>query len=96
MADVSVAEAKNRLTRLLHEVEQGEAVHITRHGKPVAVLISEAEYTQMAELKKGVGFMEFVDQWRAAMVADGLALMHEDELEGLRDNEAGRDFKWAD
>ena len=34
--DVSVAEAKNRLPKLIRAVEQGEAVVITRNGKPVA------------------------------------------------------------
>jgi prevent-host-death family protein len=36
--DVSVAEAKNRLPELIHAVEEGEKVVITRHGKPVAQL----------------------------------------------------------
>ena len=34
--DVSIAQAKNRLTQLIRAVEQGEEVVITRHGKPVA------------------------------------------------------------
>ena len=34
--DVSIAEAKNRLTELIRAVEDGQAVVITRHGKPVA------------------------------------------------------------
>lgn len=36
--DVSIAEAKNRLTQLIRAVERGEPVVITRHGKPVAQL----------------------------------------------------------
>lgn len=36
--DVSIVEAKNRLPELIRAVEQGEAVVITRHGKPVAQL----------------------------------------------------------
>jgi prevent-host-death family protein len=36
--DISVAEARNQLTRLLRAVEQGESVVITRNGKPVAQL----------------------------------------------------------
>lgn len=36
--DVSVAEAKSRLSELLKRVEAGENVTITRRGKPVAVL----------------------------------------------------------
>ena len=34
--DVSIVEAKNRLTQLIRAVEQGESVVITRNGKPVA------------------------------------------------------------
>ena len=36
--DVSVAEAKNRLSELIRAVEGGDRVVITRHGKPVARL----------------------------------------------------------
>ena len=38
MKTVGVYEAKTHLARLLDEVEQGECITITRHGKPVAVL----------------------------------------------------------
>ena len=40
MRQVGVYEAKTNLPRLLEEVEQGETFVITRHGKPVARLIS--------------------------------------------------------
>ena len=33
MSQVSIAEAKNTLTHLIHEAERGEVIHITRHGK---------------------------------------------------------------
>jgi len=36
--DVSIAEAKNRLTQLVRAVEEGQSVVITRNGKPVAQL----------------------------------------------------------
>ncbi|MBP1844690.1 prevent-host-death family protein [Rhizobium petrolearium] len=35
MKTVSIREAKNRLTELAREVEQGETVTVTRNGKPV-------------------------------------------------------------
>ena len=34
--DISIAEAKNRLTQLFRAVEQGESIVITRNGTPVA------------------------------------------------------------
>ena len=36
--DISIAEAKNRLTQLIRAVEEGESIVITRHGTPVARL----------------------------------------------------------
>lgn len=57
MRKIGVFEAKNRLSALLDEVEQGGEVLITRRGKPLARLIpAEA------------GF----DRARARRVADGL------------------------
>ena len=38
MQSVSVATAKDKLPYLLHLVEQGEQVEITRHTKPIAVI----------------------------------------------------------
>ena len=40
MHSVGVFEAKNRLTALLDEVEDGGEVVITRRGKPIARLVS--------------------------------------------------------
>lgn len=39
MRKVGVYEAKTQLPRLLDDVERGETVTITRHGKPVARLV---------------------------------------------------------
>jgi prevent-host-death family protein len=38
--NVSIGEAKNRFTRLIRAVEEGEAVLITRRGKPVAQIVA--------------------------------------------------------
>jgi prevent-host-death family protein len=37
--DVSIAEAKNQLSRLVRAAESGEAVVITRNGRPVVRLV---------------------------------------------------------
>jgi prevent-host-death family protein len=39
MKQVGVYEAKTKLARLLDEVEQGETITITRHGRPIARLV---------------------------------------------------------
>lgn len=40
---VTATEAKTRLAELLRNAEQGETIAITRHGRPVAYLVSAAE-----------------------------------------------------
>ena len=48
--DVSVAEAKNRLSELIHAVEKGERVVITRHGKPVAQIAAPPQERRQVRL----------------------------------------------
>ena len=39
MRQVGVYQAKTQLPRLLNEVERGETITITRHGRPIARLV---------------------------------------------------------
>jgi prevent-host-death family protein len=39
MTTVSIRDAKNRLTELARQVEGGETIVVTRHGKPVFDLV---------------------------------------------------------
>ena len=39
MREVGAYEAKTHLPRLLDEVEAGQSITITKHGRPVAVLV---------------------------------------------------------
>lgn len=41
MKHVGIFEAKTKLSALVDEVEKGEEIVITRHGKPVARLVRE-------------------------------------------------------
>ena len=53
MQSVPINEAKTRLSALIHAVEQGEDVVLTRHGKPVVRLVAEtAEGPSQAERDK--------------------------------------------
>lgn len=49
MQQVPLYEAKNRLTSLVHEVEQGNSIRLTRHGKAVAVLMGDKDYLSLSE-----------------------------------------------
>lgn len=63
MTAVPIFDVKNRLPYFIHLVESGETVQITRHGKPVARLISEEEVIQ-EQKTEGQIFMEKVMEWR--------------------------------
>lgn len=45
--EYSIAEARDHLSGLIHSVETGRPVKLTRRGRPVAVLVSERDYTRM-------------------------------------------------
>jgi prevent-host-death family protein len=55
MRAVGVYDAKTRFTKLLDDVEQGEVITITRHGKPVAKLVPvEQPRMSVAEAIAGI------------------------------------------
>ncbi len=53
MREVQASEAKTHLPQLLDDVERGETVVITRHGRPIARLVPEASRRQ-AEIDEAV------------------------------------------
>ena len=46
MREIQASEAKTHLPRLLDEVERGETIVITRHGRAIARLVPEAHRRQ--------------------------------------------------
>ena len=63
----SISEAKNRLPALVHIIEHGPAVQLTRHGKPVAVLVSISQYRRLTSRPKSFwaalsAFRESIDK----------------------------------
>ena len=90
MRRVSVAEAKNTLPALLHEAE-GEPVEIVRRGKPVAVILSRANYDRLRG--KGEGVWAALDRFRATH--DLAELDAASAFDGVRDGKAeGRPVRW--
>jgi prevent-host-death family protein len=75
---VSVAEAKNRLPRLIKAVEQGESVTICRHGTPVADIVrtrkTRAQKPKFGTLKGRVIEVD-PDWWKPMSDADVDALV---------------------
>jgi prevent-host-death family protein len=55
MVEVGAFEAKNKLGSLLDEVERGEEIVITRHGKPVARLVSNEAWINRSQAREAAG-----------------------------------------
>ncbi len=53
MIEIQASEAKTHLPRLLDEVERGETLIITRHGRRIARLIPEPDLRQ-AEVEQAI------------------------------------------
>jgi len=85
MKAVSIAEAKNRLTELLYEAEDGAPVQVTRRGQPVAVLVSETEYLRLKAAAAGAAdFAAWSQTWRQQLPA-GIEGVTPAELDRWRD-----------
>jgi prevent-host-death family protein len=44
----SIADARNRLARVVHDVETGPPVELTRRGKRVAMIVSVREFERLS------------------------------------------------
>lgn len=43
MREIAATEAKSKFLQFLDEVERGETIRITRHGRPIARIVPDAE-----------------------------------------------------
>ncbi len=84
----SIAETRVQLPRLIREVEGGEPVRITRRGRPVAVIVSEAEFRRLAGSSPAL--VADYQRWRSAWSADESTLP-DGYYDSLRSHEPGRD-----
>ncbi len=84
----TIAEAKSNLPAIIHTVEDGPSVKLTRHGKPVAVLLSIREYEQLAKNK--LGFWSALTKFRNILEKENLDITDADFAD-LRDTSTGRE-----
>lgn len=87
----SIAEARDKLASIVHEVEEAGPVKLTRRGKPVAVLITESEYERLKSAK--TSFWAAVENFRATHDLKQIS-PPELDVEALRDQSAGREAPW--
>jgi prevent-host-death family protein len=87
----SIAQARDRLPAIVHEAELGDAIELTRRGKPVAVVMSLQEYRQV--VRGHVGFTAAFEAFQHTVDLAALGVTDED-LADLRDRSPGRAFAW--
>jgi prevent-host-death family protein len=71
---VTVTQLRRQLHAVLREVSEDTAIAITRHGEPVAVLVSPAVY-------EGIQGMEPSQEWPAGYFEETYGALAEDPLE---------------
>jgi len=82
----TISEAKNKLTAIVHDVEKGPSVKLTRRGRPVAVLVSIAEYEALHGKRPA-----FWDLLTALRARAGECDISDDDFTDLRDGRPGRE-----
>jgi len=68
--NVTTAEAKNRLSELIRVVEDGGKVIITRHGKPVAQIVSAPAQRRQVRFGGMKGRIRLLPGWDSAIDLD--------------------------
>jgi len=93
---VSIAQARQNLPALVHEVEKTGPLQLTRRGLPVAVLLSQKEFESLS-LQGGRrrSLWEAVCHFRetADLTSDPVT---GEEFAGLRQDSVPRDFTWLE
>ena len=84
----SIAEARQNLAAIVHELDKKEHIELTRRGEPVAVLLSMHAYRRLAEPR-----VKFSDAYRA--FRDKFPVSEDDaeltEFDDVRDRSPGRE-----
>ncbi len=92
MKTSTIAEAKNNLSHLIHQLEVEEPIHLTRYGKPVAVMMSETQYNQLISPVKSLN--SAILNWRNQLDESSDIALSDKELKSIRKESLGREFSW--
>lgn len=77
MREIQASEAKTHLPRLLDEVERGETLIITRHGKAIARIVPEVD-RRRKEIEEAIaGIREIRKRTKKITLKELLASRHE-------------------
>lgn len=85
----SIAQARDQLTQLVYQAEQGKPVELTRRGKRVAVIISAEEYDRLFPHKPD--FWAGLVKFRERLAAENIEIDPDEVFKDVRDRSPGRD-----
>ena len=91
--EYSIAEAKNKLPSIIHDVESGSSARFTRRGKPVAVLLSLHDYEHLSKQKRS--FWSALQSFRSNTFKNRSIIISDDDFKNLRDITPGRKINWS-
>ena len=86
----SIAEAKDQLPRILRNLNQFGEVQLTRHGKPIAVLLSAQQY-RLLQQRQALDFNDVLRTLRKN-IANTSELDDTQVFETKRHEQHDRDF----
>ena len=82
----SIAEARNQFAALIRQVEEGQtSVQVTRRGEPVAVILSQEEYTELLARPPRWDFWTAYQKWRQAWGIDEMDIDPDEVWGDVRD-----------
>ncbi len=92
MTEATISHLKNHLPEIVHDVENGQDIQITRHGKPVAVIVSLERYSRA--FRSGKGIFNAYQRWR--MLHPEASGFTNEEVKNMRDREPHKpsNFSW--
>lgn len=88
----SIAQAKDHLPGIVHEVERGSRIELTRRGQPVAAIVSIDDYRRLPSEQQR-DLWEAIQRFRESVDLEELDIGPE-YFDALRDRSPGRDFKF--
>ena len=86
----SIAEARQNLAAVVHELERRARIELTRRGKPVAVMLSMREFERMSAPR--IRFWDAYEAYRETANLSQLGI-EPAVFEGVRDRSPGREVE---
>lgn len=93
MQSYSIAQARDKFATIVHDVEKFAPVEVTRRGKPIAFIVSAAEYARLQHGRQD--FWDAVLEFRQSV--DWEAHDNDDVFADVRDRTIGSEANpWLD